>query len=892
MSIAVYRPQLFTGSPETLAVMAGSTLLDIVSGMKNLPDWVLNDGVVTVNGDIIPREWWGKVRPKQGAIVNVYASPQGGGGGQEGGRRGKGGAVLALVASVALLFVTAGISGGSLAGTLGSAFAANTIGAKALAAGVGLVGALAISALTAPPTPKARGVSLAPDDRKDRGAAGANGNIVDIGAALPYVIGTHKIFPPLIAQPLVELIGKDEYVEAVYALAHPHELNDIRIGDVDIDEAQDVEYETREGWDDDASLSLVTRQGRTETPQIELSIHDVLEDDKDKLVNQFDPTQSSPVWHRVVTRKDPCEVWLHMQFQALANTNSVGTFYRVPLRIRIRRRGTTTWQNLPEVHFKQNKQEPIRLQARIYWCDGSTPAFNVPNDGFVAAFTSVPAGADAPFTGGWTANGYFSKSATGYLIKGNESTTGVQNVLLGEDNVDFYLDETTFPKDFYEIEVMRGAVFAHSSFTDSTYDYGGSVKDFFGYRISGSDAIIVLDRSNIIDKLFLTRVCSVWNETPIAKQRGLALIALKAKNRSIQDVSTIASGYVKDWDGSSWATWSTTANPAPWYYEHLRGDRVPYPLAAGLVDNDRLLEWRTACDDEGYNCNAVFDSVQIPDALNILASTGYARPYYNNTYGVIRDYDRSDELPTQYFTPMNSAGFSFTKAFPKLPDGFRVTYRDEDTNYDTQEIIVYREGITSGDFFEQITVEGITNEADVTSRAGFDLKQAVYRNVFYSFRCGAESIKAQRGDLIGVTHDVLTRVASFGRISLVELDEDQLISAVTLENEVFVWNYGNLEDITALEEVEHLELIGANGGVAIQNDDGVVTTHAIDNETGYHQRLVFTTPFFNNRISSGCMLSSGSVGTEYGRYIITNIKPSKDGEATIECVDEAQELWQ
>src|SRR5690606_17732609 len=173
--------------------------------------------------------------------------------GDGGGNTGK--SVAGAVAALALIVVTGGIASGAAVPFLGASFAAGTLGANALAGAVGLAGALAVSALTPPPALGTIGntgalSSLPGSDANadQRQPAAASGNVLQPGGAIPRIIGTRKVFPPFGGEPIVELVGDDERVEAFFILNGPHAWSDIRVDGVTIDDAEDVEFETFEGW--------------------------------------------------------------------------------------------------------------------------------------------------------------------------------------------------------------------------------------------------------------------------------------------------------------------------------------------------------------------------------------------------------------------------------------------------------------------------------------------------------------------------------------------------------------------------------------------------------------------------------------------------------------------
>ena len=359
-------------------VQPGQSIADIIAMAPGLPTRFQRWGEVriVVRGEEweVPREMWRHVRPRTDrpvTIVMVLPFARGGSGGSQGKQIG------ALVAAVALTVVTAGIGSGAAAGILGAAFAAGTFGAAALAAGVGIAGSLAINALFATPAASPQ----AAEQAQNKGAAGAAGNALAPGDAIPFVIGACNVQPALIAYPYVQLEGEDEYAYALFGLSGPHSWSDIRVDGVSIEDAEDVEYEIREGWDDDTPITLVTQQGFMSGQQIQLSAPTVQPDDQDRLVAPF--VNNLQVFHSFSTRRAPHRVDMHLLFpEGLYDRNDLANDVAIAFRLRIRLRGTTSWINLPQIHYGTDTTRQIRTTISLVW-------------------GTIPGGGPSPSAQGW-----------------------------------------------------------------------------------------------------------------------------------------------------------------------------------------------------------------------------------------------------------------------------------------------------------------------------------------------------------------------------------------------------------------------------------------------------------------------------------------------------------
>ncbi|MBA5776297.1 hypothetical protein H2509_04140 [Stappia sp. F7233] len=543
--VTIWREPFQLGSPRLDLWPQGLSVSEIVSRAGCLPADFHARGVVAVDGEPVPRHMWAYVRPKAGRVngvpvhVTFHMPLQGGGGGGGGGKR-----IFAIVAAIALTLITAGIS------TLGIpaiGIAAGSLGAKLLATAVGIAGSLAITALSSPPT---RGGSRQEQASSESGSgelqpASVSGNVLQPNAAVPRVIGSRRLFPPFAMQPIVELIGQDEYVEAVHVLAGPHKLSDIRLGETTWDpekEDGDLQIELREGLAGESRLGLVTRYGKTADLSQEMSVHGV------DPIDQSVYSGTTPVWHGMATADAPDQAWLHLVVSALLRQDDVSDKLRIPFRIRIRRRGAAAWRYLPELHYMDATQAPRRAQIKFRFgsaFDGTLPP--PPTDrGFIEARKLVPGQDVSPVGEDFDADPYFSAGAGDDIYRSDTAaTTNVRNVTVTSDLVEVYLSADEWPAGVYEIEVIRGATFRDTLFTSDTYIYDGNIYDFFGVNDGGS---LPLTRDGLIDRVTLRRLVSVREQYPIAR-RDVALIGVRARNRAVGQLSVRASGYVRDYGG-------------------------------------------------------------------------------------------------------------------------------------------------------------------------------------------------------------------------------------------------------------------------------------------------------------------------------------------------------
>ena len=879
--ICVYREPFSLEPPRVQRLPEGRSLAEIVA-MMHLPEGFDEAGVVCINGHETPRGAWHIIKPKavsgQGVPTQItFHAPIRGGG--DGGKN-----PLATIAAIGLTILSGGAAAGLFgpAGALsvsGTLFAAQSTSALLLAGAISLVGSLLLNALIPPP-------SL--DDassRTQRRDASVRGNVLEPNGSVPRVVGERRLFPPLMAEPLTTFDGEDEIVEAVYGLSGPHRLQDIRIGAAPISDIPGLEIQTRDGFPGYRPQTLVQRYGRTDAVQTELRGHVVDPDNGSRLDPLLDVALAVPQTTVVATRTNPSEHELQLVLpQGLGRPAVANDLLRIPIRIRIRPLNGA-WVNLPEIHYQGNDFRQLRATVKLSFIapDDIAPTIDT-TKGFVTLYTTAPGQTIAPSADGWTADSYFHDGAGDtYVWQNNLGTTGVRRYRITRGVCEFFLDPATFSADEYEIEIKRGCAVRNANWNTANYQYSSTVYDLFGYF--GTPAQIPFSRSDMVDTIALARSVSIYNNPPVVGD-DFAVIAVRARNVTLDRLSVLAGGYVMDWDGTGWRNWAVTSNPAPHLRDIYLGMQNADPLRTIDIDDDTLLEWRSDCITQGYECNAVLQDTTVAEAAQIVAANGFARPYQSEIYGVIRDYDRSGEAPVQVFTPRNTRSFSWSKAFPKLPDGLRVNFDDATRNYAERQIVVWREGAISNDSgrTEQITYQGATTEAEVRKRALYDLGQIELRSTFYSFETAADAIICRRGSLVALATDSIDRWTGYGRVDVGGTTK------ITLDTFVPVSNEPNVDDVANMDAVPNVDVLGRPALATIRRATGEVVTALLGNDTGETDVLEFVTPV-SPAVKTGDLVAVGLLDREVKRLIVFSVEPRDNYEATVTLVDEAQELF-
>lgn len=222
----ILRPHEFSQDAGVVVVKHGQTIAQMLAEACGGDDYAGEYLEVRVTGYVVPAEMWHRVRPKEGAIIHVTRMSLNGGGARQ---------IIGAIAMIALTYFTFG--GGAIAGwSLGTA---SSLGTLAVQAGVYMLGSLAISALTKPPSPPGQG-----EAGQRWNALTGSSNQINPGGAIPFVIGESRFFPPHAAIPYSESVGEDSYQICMFDLGYGDiTVSDIRIGETPITSYENVQYE-------------------------------------------------------------------------------------------------------------------------------------------------------------------------------------------------------------------------------------------------------------------------------------------------------------------------------------------------------------------------------------------------------------------------------------------------------------------------------------------------------------------------------------------------------------------------------------------------------------------------------------------------------------------------
>lgn len=738
----------------------GYTLAELVESAiekHGVPRRFKKHGHIEIGGHRIPRDKWRVVRPKDGHEVRLYLTHAGGG--EDSGKN-----IFAAIAAVLLVVVTGGIAAGGLValGASAAAFGAGTLGATVAAGLVGLAGQLAINALFAPPQEeKSKDAPIAKAN-----SSGIGGNALAKGETIPRVLGTFRTYPPMLMQPRSYLIGDDVYTEAIFALAGPHQLEDIQINGASIDSMNGVTVTLDDGAGGTRTNSF-TAYAHTDRLSQQLSKHRVRNaesgyNDRALVEQGANAINSLPQWHRFTTRAGCDYADVFLTFGGLWDAevpDGADAGQVVYLRMRARKEGDTAWKNIGTIPYVGYGSGTRNRRIRLYFKAHTSETGGASNVNAFRTPVTLPVVDVDHVEFKTTDSDHFPAAYSFDWVRQREG-------------IDCYLNNSYFfdGSSRYEFEIKRSEMVAERFMTTvSTMQRGnGDYLDYCDANDGGTGSYyrITEDAESKADAVILQSVSSVFLGSPIPSAAEIATIQLQVKNIEIANVSVLASGLVPTWSGSAWTGSSVSTNPAAHFRYILTGGMTSDPISAFYLSG--IAAWYVECEAQGYNIGTVFAGA-IEDALDLAAACGFARKDIGLTYGVVYFHDTSDEVPTQLFSARNIRNLSWVVPYSLRPESFACRFYNAAKNYEPDEYVVDDPNPIPGGSYgvESVSYDGLTTQGEVRARALFDFRQA--RNATrYTFEIGIEYLATSRGEIAILSHDALQRQVWWSRITSID----------------------------------------------------------------------------------------------------------------------------
>lgn len=501
---------------------------------------------------------------------------------------------------------------------------------------------------------------------------------------------------------------------------------------------------------------------------------------------------------------------------------------------------------------------------------------------------------DAP---GVATKGYDTEDYKGMTpVDANSGFFVCANCDLDKRGAIIYLDPDQWEDGEYEIRVKRSAARHYSGLNmDGYYRYVGYAvdPDYFDYRLIDGQYKVYVGQKDYRSDCLVEAFQTIANEAPF-DDTGVCTVAIALPNSQISSIYAEFTRYAVTWDGSSWTnTPVPTRNPAAMYRQLLLGECNAKPVPGECLDEDGLADWYEDCVTNGYQCNAVLQGRVIDVPKQMLATCGFASPRDAESYGVVQDRDTSAEPVRYIISPANSRDTGTKQELPDLPDAIRAEFNDEDQSYAVEHVIIYRDGMSAATakVFETITYQGFTALAKVQQRALFDLRQAQFRQVRYNRVVGFDGIVLNRGDLVGLSCDVIDGDKAAGWIAAITTVGPDVVS-ITLDN-VMPWSVSQgLEGVDDFSAITDMVDISEPMGVAIRIPGAPALLKQVSDISDSNV-CTFVTPFAlaGSGLAVNQLVAAGRWGSVMRRCKIMSVKPKGLSQRAVVLADEAPNLF-
>ena len=860
----IVRPHLLSSREVTTLELPEGTSIDAMVAAHAWAPGMEQHVCALIDGIIVPRAWWPRVKPKAGARVMLAVSLHGGGGGGQGQQSG-GKQMMQLVAIIVLAVVSQGA---------GAALATTTISAGTISAGIMLVGSLALSALFKPPSIK---VGAAAEQSNTYNFSGQSNQIKPYGV-IPRVLGTHRVFGDVAANPYTQLVGADQYLVAVYCFGYgPCDINDIRIGENPIDQYRP---------------EIVIHPAFKRGDALKLYSNDVVQDPLALALKQNVPVT-------ITTRPSTDSASFDMAFsQGLSHFDS-----------NIYINGWLPEDASTRVEFKRASDPDTAWQP---YTNAVAVTVSQGNEAKVFAINTVDypewPGQDSYFRRGWIAAGTTVLSV-GMLDWNAEEDVplGIGSTLVIEGH-----KYTVTSWDFAQQQTGITPPIVADIFRDyntwvwpyynrvAGYYQGGNVDTWeitdnkqTPFMVSMSLRYADLDQWQIritqlegdddanlsyYHKRTVVALRSMQRSGTISPDHPIALLEIKIKATDqlsgvIQNLNALVSARVKKWDGAAWVPDQRTSNPAWLYLEVLQGAANNRPVPDERIDFPALIAWGAWCDTiragfVGPNamCDFVVDtSYTVWDLLSSIAANGRAMPAMrDNKYSVI--VDEADKQPVQIFTPRNSWGLTARRKYVQQPDALRVKWIDPQIGYQESLALVFNDGFDESNAlaYEELSTFGVTRYEQAHREGRIVLARGQLQQEEFSITTDVENVICTRGDAIGIAHDVMQVGGWSARIA-------------TLNGNVIGFD-AELKPFDPPLAIRHRDDAGVLSGVLPMGPQG-------------GQPGKWNVPNLPNSAKVGDLVIYGTQTREMGLYLVKGIQPGNDLTAEIQCVEYAPGIY-
>lgn len=878
-------------------VNEGLTLAEILEVVQ--PDALLRlHAHIFINDIRIPQVNWHLVRPKYGAIITIRVLPQGGGGGGKSPLR----IILTIAVLAATLAFAQPLGAYLLSGAASTGIAGFTITAAQLGGAlISVVGGLLVNALAPIRPPKLNDLSSSRQGAESPTLSiTGSRNQANLFGPIPVVLGRHKMVPPYGALPYTELVGNDQYLRMVFVWGKgPLLIENLKIGENPLSNYTDIQYINRSGYPEERGLSIYT--------------NDVYEDGQSVVIT------SSGGYVTRNSQINADEVSVDFIFpKGITVLDDAGnrTNHTVEFEVQYAPMGSDTWvgagvpfglRTSPNMLAEDNVTRVLKpgitaRQAYFYTHEAGYPESYVYN--FI---TNVnPHRYDLLVMDRWSGDLSIIRGTTvmGTTIAAIPTYPSTQvplaaiyrdtsAVIVTSNIIDKRPADPSWGFGFAVSANGTNSVTVASGTLNSarqrlTYATNEAVRYTVPiglpsrgqYQIRVRKLTTDSNDNRTFNDMVWNLVRTITFEPPF-DANGLATTEIRVKatdqlNNVIDQFSGIVTSILPDYDVDldDWVV-RPTQNPASLLRAVLQGPGNARGVLDSRIDFDSLEAFHNYCRINNFQFNMVRDFVSsVYNTMLDICSVAFASPsQVDGKWGVIIDQDKT--VPVQHFTPRNSWGFNFERSYPDKLHGWRIRFVNENNDFKQDERIVYDDGYdkTNATKFEGFDLTGITNPDTVWKVGRRRIAEGRLRPEKYNFNIDIENLVCIRGDLVLITHDVISLGLGSGRLKSLISDGSGNVTGVIIDTPV---------DMS----------LGVDYGIVIRTVSGkiqrqVITEPGIDVST-----LNFITPIPSAEAPGAKDLYGfGELGSETLEALVTRISPMANMTAALTCVPLSREIF-
>lgn len=780
-------------------------------GGSNLPA----TAVISVDGNLVPRDCWDEFRPAPGSRIEYRALP----GGDTQTQR-----TIGLIA----IAIAAAYTGGAAA-----AYASTTLGWGAgAAAAAGAVGGLAaawqggrlLDAIAPVPKPK----EYKPGTARSMQFLQGGPNVPTPYAPLPLVLGRVRFTPPAAAQSWLEADGDASYVHMQLLWSYgPAQLSDVTIKDMPVSSFEETELvHLNDGTENTADeLADFERIYGETAHQNEVNVkllaeNGWVEQTLDAKVGRVSLVFSFPQGLRTLQtsgskagRVTACPFTAEVEYrrldpETLEPIDSWGkagsTFSQKTINLSTAFYNIDSDPQLEEVYrwarISVNSAGGIVVRYGDFTDDPSRAAAG----GVLAALQNEHYGGPASW-GIDDYGGYTPQYQPVHIPRLGAGERELYRVCVKGSSIHEVEDmretgEGAGGVDGGDLEVVSGTRISIAGGTvtrpDATIKIGGSGqpyckrKDAFAHTVNVNvpkKSVVAVrvrktstdeeefddgtEKRRLMDCYWLT-LTGFSSKKSVRLAKPLLLTAARVKatdqfNGSTDGITGTVTSICQDWDAESevWVE-RPTRNPASLVRYLYQGPFTAKPKTDDELDLQSFQEFHDWCKLHGITYDYLWtERASRDEMVRDVCAVARASPILRDgMISIIIDKPRDHVV--QHFTPHNSHGFLGSRALPELPHAFRVKFHNWTRGYQPDERIVYRDGYSADNatIFEAIDARGISDPHQAFVFGRFHMEQLQLRPERYTLNTDWEGLRCMRGDLVRVTHDVPMWGLGSGRI--------------------------------------------------------------------------------------------------------------------------------